>query len=544
MKYLKSLYSLILMTILAMIGCQEDDPSLGPIVTPTNIVVSSSVVGQDIDNPFGDGSGVVNFTANATNAITYKFVTTSGEQISSSGNASFTFTSLGVNTYQVTVVAFGTGGVSSSTTIEVEVLVTYSPPQDLLDKLVGDGSKTWRIKSEKQGHFGLGPVGGTVPTEWYGAGPEEKAGTGMYDDRYIFNIDGTFTHITDNTNDDPVEDTSGTVFGREVLIEELAGPGGASQQGADILNYAYNDYTENWAIIAPGGVETITLSGKGFMGYYIGGSHQYQIFDRSIANELLIRSTDGNNEFDWWFIITSAEPGDDNNFTSNYNNLIWQDEFDVNGAPDPSNWTYDLGGGGWGNQEVQTYTNDPQNSIVEDGVLKITAINDGGNYTSARIKTQGLFAFTYGRIEARAKVPATGGTWPAVWALGANFDTVGWPDCGEIDVMEHVANDLNTIHGTLHYPGNSGGNGNSGSTTVGTATTEFHTYTVEWSPDEILFVVDDTTIYHTFVNDASTPFNADFFLILNLAMGGNFGGTIDPSFTQETFEVDYIRVYQ
>jgi len=258
---------------------------------------------------------------------------------------------------------------------------------------------------------------------------------------------------------------------------------------------------------------------------------------------LLLKTTDGNNEFDWWFIITSEEVGEET-FTSNYNNLIWSDEFDTNGAPDTSNWTYDLGAGGWGNQEEQTYTSDAANVIVEDGVLKITAINTGSSYTSARIKTQGLFDFTYGRIEARAKVPSSGGTWPAVWALGANFDTVGWPECGEIDVMEHAGNSINTIHGTLHYPGSSGGNADGGTTTVDNATTEFHTYTVEWTPSEILFVVDNTVVYHTFVNDNSTPYNSDFFLIINLAMGGTFGGAIDSAFTQDTFEVDYIRVFQ
>ena len=182
--------------------------------------------------------------------------------------------------------------------------VDYAPPQELLDLLYGDGSKSWRIKSEQQNHFGLGDPGGG-PFQHYGAGPGDKAGVGMYDDRYVFSSDGTIMHITDSTNDDPTNDPSGTVFGRENLINELNGPGSGTADGADITNYPYDDYTENWSISAPGGVETLTLSGIGFIGYYIGGSHQYRIFDRSTPNELILASVDGNGEFTWWFIITS-----------------------------------------------------------------------------------------------------------------------------------------------------------------------------------------------------------------------------------------------
>ena len=224
MKKLSKIIGLIIMT--CFLGSCQDEPSFGEVIAPTNIVVTAELVGQDSENPFGDGSGIVNFSASADNAATYRYVATGIQEDASSGDASITFTSLGVNTYEVVVIAFGAGGVSSSTTIQVEVLVTYAPPADLIEKLVGNGSKTWRIKSEKPGHFGLGPVGGNVPTEWYGAQPEEKAGAGMYDDRYVFNIDGSFTHITDNTNDDPTNNTNGTVFGRDGLIQQLGGVGG------------------------------------------------------------------------------------------------------------------------------------------------------------------------------------------------------------------------------------------------------------------------------------------------------------------------------
>ena len=167
-----------------------------------------------------------------------------------------------------------------------------------------------------------------------------------------------------------------------------------------------------------------------------------------------------------------------------------------------------------------------------------------GAFTSARIKSENLYEFTYGRVEIRAKLPSGGGTWPALWALGANFDTVGWPDCGEIDIMEHVGNSPNITSSALHYPGNFGGTAVTGSIPISTATSEFHNYTVEWTPDSIKFVVDDEFIHTSFVNSSATPFNADFFFIMNIAMGGTLGGAIDSAFTQDTMEVDYIRVYQ
>ena len=543
MKKFKYILSSLLGILVLTVSCQDDDPVVGDLITPSNLQVTASIVGQDASNPNGDGSGVVNFTATADDAITYRFIYESNQQTAATGTASFIFSNLGVNTYTITVIAYGTGGISTTTTITVDVLATYAPPADLLEKLVGDGSRTWRIKSEQQGHFGLGPVGGTVPTEWYGAQPDEKATVGMYDDRYIFNSDGTFTFITNNTNDEGGTDISGTVFGRVNLIDELGGSGGEIN-GADVENLPYDDFQESWVLIAPSGVETINLTGNGFIGYYTGGSHNYEIFDRSVPNELVLRTTDGNGEFDWWFIITSAEPSPPSNFETQYNNLVWEDSFDTDGAPDTSNWTYDLGDGGWGNEEVQTYTNDASNVIIEDGMLKITAVKDaGGNYTSARLKSENLYEFTYGRVEVRAKLPASQGTWPAIWMLGANFDTVGWPTCGEIDIMEQKGQDKNTILGTVHHPGVSPGAGDSATTSLPTSTSEFHNYTVEWTDTTITFLVDGF-VFHTVNNDVTLPFNDDFFLILNVAMGGTLGGEIDPSFTQDTMEIDYVRVYQ
>jgi beta-glucanase (GH16 family) len=226
--------------------------------------------------------------------------------------------------------------------------------------------------------------------------------------------------------------------------------------------------------------------------------------------------------------------------------LFWTDEFNTDGAPDATKWGYDLGAGGWGNNELEYYTNRPENVIIQGGVLKIKAIKEayqGSGYTSTRMITKDKFAFTYGKVEARAKLPAGAGTWPAIWMLGSNISTVPWPACGEIDIMEHVGVTENKIYGTLHYPGRSGGNADGGYTFISNATTAFHLYSVDWTPAAIKIYVDNQ-LYHTVTNSNSIPFNRDFFFILNVAMGGNFAGAVDPAFTNATMEVDYIRLYK
>ena len=226
---------------------------------------------------------------------------------------------------------------------------------------------------------------------------------------------------------------------------------------------------------------------------------------------------------------------------------VFFDEFSVDGAPDSSKWGYDLGNNnGWGNNEAQYYTNRTQNAVVSNGTLKINLIKEayqGYNYTSARLLSKGKYSMKYGKVEIRAKIPSGGGTWPALWMLGDNIDSVGWPACGEIDIMEHVGNQLNRIFGTLHYPGRSGGNADGASVMIPNATTEFHIYSMEWSASTIEIYVDNQ-LFFTYNNTANSPFNQNFFFIMNVAMGGNFGGTIDPNVTNATMDVDYIRVYQ
>jgi beta-glucanase (GH16 family) len=193
---------------------------------------------------------------------------------------------------------------------------------------------------------------------------------------------------------------------------------------------------------------------------------------------------------------------------------------------------------------------------VKDGVLILTAkkINDNttvGSYTSTRMKTQGKKEFTYGKMEIRAKLPSGRGIWPAIWMLGGNISSVSWPACGEIDIMEYVGYDPNTIHATVHTTSGSGGNGNGSSKTLETAEEEFHIYGLTWTEKEMVFYTDTPeNITHTYSPSTKTddnwPFNKPQFFILNVAVGGNWGGAqgIDNSIFPQSMEIDYVRVYQ
>ena len=232
-------------------------------------------------------------------------------------------------------------------------------------------------------------------------------------------------------------------------------------------------------------------------------------------------------------------------------NLIWQDEFEGNKI-DPASWTYDLGAGGWGNGEAEYYTSRPENARLENGMLVIEARQEkfqNSYYTSARLKTQGLQEFQYGRIEARLKVPAGAGLWPAFWMLGNEFNGSNWPDCGEIDIMEYIGKESDLIMGTAHGPGYSGALGisqwNRQSYDIAD---DFHTYAIEWSSDQIDWFYDGVK-YHTVtrddVGDRKWVFDHPFFILLNLAVGGQLPGPVglDTVFPAQLM-VDYVRVYQ
>ena len=245
-----------------------------------------------------------------------------------------------------------------------------------------------------------------------------------------------------------------------------------------------------------------------------------------------------------------------------YDNLVWSDEFDGTGAVDGIKWfhqTQFIAGNSWANGEEQHYTNRQVNSFVDNGSLKIKAIKESYNdqgatkqYTSARLNSK--FAFKYGRVVVRAKLPSVAGTWPAIWLLGKNinedgaywdnqgFGNTSWPLCGEIDIMEPNIAKTETL-ATWHWDNGAGYEYNSGSKPLANANASqnFHDYILIWSPDSMKIYLDNTLVNQmTTVN----PFNQEFFILLNVAMGGSLGGTIDSGFTNDTMEIDYIRVYQ
>lgn len=234
--------------------------------------------------------------------------------------------------------------------------------------------------------------------------------------------------------------------------------------------------------------------------------------------------------------------------------LLWADEFDYIGLPDSTKWGYDVGGHGWGNDELQYYTDKRiENSHVENGVLTIEAIQETyetNDYTSARLVTRGKGDWTFGRYEVRAKLPYGNGTWAAIWMLPTDWAYGGWPESGEIDIMEHVGYDMGNIHASTHsldYNFQTGGNPTS-TLYTNNVETEFHTYAIEWYPDRIEAFVDDV-LYFTSSNNGtgweSWPFDKPFHVILNIAVGGNWGGAagVDPNIWPQKMEVDYVRVY-
>jgi len=244
---------------------------------------------------------------------------------------------------------------------------------------------------------------------------------------------------------------------------------------------------------------------------------------------------------------------------SNSYSLVWSDEFDIDGLPQSSHWTFEEGGHGWGNNEKQYYlANSLENAYVKDGKLHIVALSkkyQDNSYTSAKLTTYQKLPLQYGKIEMRAQLPKGKGTWPAFWMLPESIQTgaENWPACGEIDIMEHVGKDPNVVHHSLHT--------DLYNHIKGTQITyfekyddlfeTFHTYEVEWTETSIAFYIDGIKKYEAFkgqdgkdTTNAGWPFDKPYYIILNLAIGGNWGGEIDPSIFPADFVIDYVRVYQ
>jgi hypothetical protein len=534
--------------LLLMVNCQEDNLGFGALDTPTNLQVTAEIIGKTAALPNGDGSGKVKFTSTAENAISYKYIFSDGTSANSpSGILENTFATPGTNTYTVTVIASGAGGVATNMTLEVTVFSDFKDEQ-AVQFLTGGASKKWYWAQSEDGHLGVGPnVAWSDPTfgtknyypDFYSAKANEKSATCLYNSVMTFSIVGQQMKFELDNKGQTYYNGAFKGGGDDACYD-------LNTSGAKTVTLSKSDsfITKNPDSATQTRGTTMNFADGGFMGYFVGTS-SYEILSIT-DNRMVVRVIQSGNPFlAWYHTFTTSPPGAVVTPTpiANYTVLKFSDEFNVDGAPDPTKWGYDLGAGGWGNGEAQTYTSASDNVIVQGGNLKITAKKSGTGYTSARLKSENKFEFTYGKIEVKAKLTTGAGTWPAIWMLGQDYATNTWPGCGEIDIMEFKGSEPTKIHGTLHYPAVSPGAGNTNSTTIANASSEFHIYKAIWSPTSVQIFVDDK-LYHTVANNNSLPFNKDFFLILNVAMGGSFGGAIDPAFSQSSMEIDYVRVYQ
>lgn len=531
-------------TLLLMVNCQEDNFTFGSIDTPTNLDVKYEIVGKTTLAPNGDGSGKIKFTSTADNAISYKYVFSDGTtENAPSGYFEKRFTKPGLSTYNVTVLATGKGGVTTNKTIEVTVFSSFKDDQ-AVQFLTGGASKKWYWAQTEKGHLGVGPnVPFSDPTfgtknyypDFYGAAASEKSATCLYNSVMTFSLAGD--QLKFNLNNGGQTYYNGAIKGGDDNCYPLDTTG----DKVVTLSPSESYVTMNPDHATQTRGTMLNFADGGFMGYFFGAT-SYEILSIT-ENRMVVRAVMPGNTFLAWYHIFTTTPPSQVTPVTDYTNLVFSDEFNTDGAPDPTKWGYDLGAGGWGNSEEQTYTNSANNVVVQGGSLKITAKKEGTTYTSARLKSENKFEFTYGKVEVKAKLTTGAGTWPAIWMLGENYATNAWPTCGEIDIMEYKGSEPTTIYGTLHYPGHSGGNGDGNTTTITNAASEFHVYKTIWSPTSVQLFVDDK-LFHSVANDSSLPFNKDFFMILNVAMGGTFGGTIDPVFSQSSMEIDYVRVYQ
>lgn len=539
-KFRNASFLIVFLFLGLMTGCSgdSDGDDTDQALAPKNLQVTTEIKGADGQNPAGDGSGEVTFQATAENAVRYTIRYDGNESVMTNGSYTMVFEDPGTNTYDVEIKAFNSASASISKGVSVQVLREYEIPEALLTFLTGNDKKEWRIKSETTGHLGVGPANSRFP-EFYEAQPFEKDYTAMYDDRFILKADLGFTH-----------ETNSFVYGKaDPLRSDLGSIPEAPNEDDEYENYPLENYSETWSYSESNGRPRIQLSGNGFFGFYVGGDNTYEIIDQDESSMTLKTVGWDNNG---WFLILSSEGDGEIPEDPEYNNLVFEDDFKVNGAPDDSKWGYDIGTGdnGWGNQESQYYTDRPDNVVIENDNLKIIAKKEnfsGASYTSARLKTQDKFDFTYGKIEVRAKLPKGGGTWPAIWMLGSNFPDVGWPACGEIDIMEYVGNEPGSIQSALHNPSSFGDTNYRKSTDITDESDAYHVYSMIWSEEQISFYLDGERFYVYRPENRSSsnwPYDKPQFLILNVAMGGTLGGDIDPSFTSSSMEIDYVRIYQ
>jgi len=515
-------------------GSQDGEGS-GPVdppseITPSDLSITLDIVGSDSNNPNGDGSGTVKFTASATNAVSYSFRFGTGDSKTSTGSAEYTYTEVGTKTYSVKVIAYSSTNNFISIDKSVTVYVKPNSEQTLLELLAGSSSKTWRINSAQDAHFSNGVQDKRYSTYWE-AYAFSKANTGFYDDEFTFNVNGTYSHKTNET-----------VFGMGSYLTEDFGATSQSPNGnGEIENYPLSNYQTTFLTKKEDDLDKVEFGAKGFVGFYV-GEHNYTIecYD---SDNIYLRTVD-DQDVAWYFWLTTkaisvTSPKDQ------FANLVWSDEFDYIGAIDSDKWVHEVGDN-WYNNEVQSYTSRLDNSKVEDGKLKIIAKKEpynGNNYTSARIISNTKKDFTYGRVDIKAKIPGKKGTWPALWLLGSNFNSVTWPACGEMDILEAAQTNNFKVQSTVHHPDNYGEGDSHISNDYSDITETFHVYSLVWTKQALTFYVDDKP-HHLVGNSCALPFNWNQFIILNVAMGGTMGGEIVADFDSDIMEIEYVRIYQ
>jgi len=301
MKKINKIFKLLLVVVaFSFVGCEKEEYKLGDIKAPSGVSITAEIVGADADNPNGDGTGVVHFNAVGSDVITWKFVHNGVERMVPSGKTTYAFSTIGLHTYTVSAVAIGAGGSTSDVATNVEVLATYEPPAELITQLT---TGKWRVPIPDGGHMGVGPNDATTGV-WWTAGPGDKSTTGMKDDVYTFNADGTFTF-------DVGADFE--IFGKgHALATDFGDLRGQEPDGNnDVENFPVTQddvdkISGTWYITAPGGVETINFSGLGYVGFYV-SSHAYEILDRTNPNEWKLKNYYAHEGNAWFWTITNKE---------------------------------------------------------------------------------------------------------------------------------------------------------------------------------------------------------------------------------------------
>ena len=350
-------------------GEDTDNGGGGPVdppseIIPTNLSVNITIEGSDSANPNGDGSGLVKFSASATNAVSYSYRFGTGDSKTSTGPVEFTYSDIGTKTYNVKVIAYSSTNNFISIDKAITVYVKPVSDQTLLELLAGSSTKTWKINAAQDAHFSNGAADKNYPTYWE-AYSFSKSNSGFYDDEFTFNVNGTYQHKTNST-----------VFGKGVNLNTDFGTTSSPTNGdGDIENYPLDNYETTFSAKNEDGVDKIEFNDKGFLGFYV-GKHSYTI-ECSDETNILIRTVDTNDVA--WYLWLSSETISETPAKDQFTNQIWSDEFDYNGAIDSDKWTHEVREQ-WYNNEVQSTTNLLENSKVENGVLKLTAIkNSNGN---------------------------------------------------------------------------------------------------------------------------------------------------------------------